>query len=337
MFKIVTRMFRKKSDKTEADYQLPTDDPELNPILVEDDGDEPREQEVAALNSQLLAPINPLDPAAMSVRTRAVVEMKNGLNDLASHIRVLGQRLHAQSMGQSKLIEALSNLPQTIKEVVPTGEAQTNALAAMKIALDKQSHANHRFVEAMKPLPEFMKSIVNLPETARKQMWAITQLTEQLERSNNAVKEQGDQVKVMVEKLAEGNDERSMEISATLEQLANLQKTQVKHSALAVKSSELARQSQRRHQTEALTTQQNRLAAMQRDQCRHFNRIEEHFKSSARRQLAMTGVAVGIAAGAVTLAVLLATGTVKLQDTTSPATADTSTERVVDGDATVQR
>jgi chromosome segregation ATPase len=335
MFKLVTRMFRKKTDKPAADYQLPTDDPEVNPILVEDDGEELAPQEAATLNSQLLVPINTLDPAAMSVRTRAIVEMKNGLGDLASHIRVLGQRLHAQSMGQSKLIEALTRLPQTIKDVIPSGEAQTNALAAMKIALEDQSNANRQFVDAMKPLPEFMKSVANLPETARKQMWAITQLTEQLDRSNDAVKEQGDQVKVMVEKLASGNDERSAELSATLEQLANLQKTQVKQTTLAVKSSELARKSQRRHQTEALTTQQTRLAAMQRDQSRHFNRIEEHFKTSARRQFAMTAVAVGLAIGAVTLAVLMATGTIKLTDTSPVRTAETPTERAVDSNAVV--
>ena len=336
MFKFVSRMFRKKKTGT-PEYQLPTDDPELNPILVEEDGDEPLELEMAGVNSQLLATINPNDPANMSVRTRAVVEMKNGLSDLASHIRVLGQRLHAQSMGQSKLIEALTLLPQTIKDVMPDGEAQTNALAAMKLALDDQSSANRQFVEALKPLPEYMKQVADLPETARRQMSAITQLTDQLERSNEAVKEQGDQVKVMVEKLAEGNDERSMEISATLEQLANLQKTQVKHAALAVKSSELARRSQRRHQAEALTTQQSKLAAMQRDQSRHFNRIEEHFRSSAKKQLALTGVAAGLALGAMALAVLMATGVVKLSDNAPATTATQPAERVVDKDAVVQK
>jgi chromosome segregation ATPase len=334
MFKFVTRIFRKRSDNNAPEYRLPSDDPELNPILVEDDGEDLAVHEVAALNSQLLARVNPLDPAGMSVRTRAIVEMKNGLGDLASHIRTLGQRLHAQSMGQSKLIEALSALPQTIKEVIPNGEAQTNALAAMKLALDDQTAANRQFVEALKPLPDFVAAAANLPETARKQMWALNELTKQLEEGNRATKEQGDQVKVMVETLSAGNTEQKAEISATLEQLANLQKTQLKHTVLAVKSNELARQSQRKHQSELLRANQSRLTAIHRDQVTHLGRIEEHFKASSRRQMVLAGVAAGLAVGALVLTALVATGVVKLPGGDS-APAVAQPERVVDKDAVV--
>jgi hypothetical protein len=49
----------------------------------------------------------------------------------------------------------------------------------------------------------------------------------------------------------------------------------------------------------------------------------------------MTAVAVGLAIGAVTLAVLMATGTIKLTDTSPVRTAETPTERVVDSNAVV--
>ena len=151
MFKKLTRMFRKKT--VEETYELPSDNPEINPILVEDDDEIPPE-EVVMLNSRLLAPVNPMDPSSMSVRTRAVVEMKNGLTDLGQHIRMLGQRLHAQSMGQSKLIEALSNLPEVLKDVLPNADEQNRALGALKLAMDEQTDANRTFVDALKRLSQ---------------------------------------------------------------------------------------------------------------------------------------------------------------------------------------
>src|SRR5688572_24956332 len=83
MFQFVTRLFRKQPAEVEQ-YHLPSDDPGLNPIVVEETEDIPME-EVVALNSRLLAPVNPLDPANMSARSRAVVEIKTGLNDLGDH------------------------------------------------------------------------------------------------------------------------------------------------------------------------------------------------------------------------------------------------------------
>lgn len=327
MFKMITRMFRRKPAPV-AEYQLPSDDPELNPLLIEEETDV-SVRDVAMLNSRLLAPV---EPAAMSARTLAVVEIKNGLGDLASHIRVLGQRLHAQSMGQAKLIEALSNLPQTIKDVLPDTQEQTNALCAMKLALDEQTEANRQFVEAMKPLPQFMEAAANLPETARKQMWAINELTKQLEEGNRAAKEQGDQVKVMVETLAAGNGE----FKGAVDELAQLQKAQLKQAALAVKSSELARQSQHRHQVATSREAAERWERLQHEQGRQFNRIEEHFRRGARRQTALTGVALGLAAVAMTFAMLLATGVLRMP-TSQPATAEQTTERSVDPNAVVEK
>lgn len=334
MFKKLTRMFRKKQE--EPTYELPSDNPEINPILVEDDDEIPPE-EVVMLNSRLLAPVNPNDPSNMSVRTRAVVEMKTGLNDLGAHIRMLGQRLHAQSMGQTKLIEALSNLPGVLKEVLPNAEEQNRALGAMKLALDEQTDANRTFVEALKPLPQFVTSMANLPETAKKQMWAINELTKQLEEGNSQAREQGDQVKVMVETLAEANGEKSEELQKTVEELTKFQKAQLKQAALSVKSSELARRSQRRHHSEVARTQQSRLTAMQRDQSRYFNRIDEHFRRSARTQLVLTAAAGLIAIAALTFAVLMGGGVIDFGGKKAQPTAETQVERPSDDNAVVSK
>ena len=335
MFKFVTRMFRKPAPETEPAYQLPSDDPELNPILVEDHDEIPPE-EVVMLNSRLLATVNPNDPANMSARSRAVVEIKTGLNDLGQHIRMLGQRLHAQSMGQSKLIEALSNLPATLKEVLPNAEEQNRALGALKLAMDEQTDANRTFVEALKPLPQFVAAAANLPETAKKQMWAINELTKQLEEGNTAAKEQSDQVRVMVETLAQGNEAKSTEIKAAVDEMGKFQKAQLKQASLALKSNELARRSQRRHHTEVARTQQSRLSSIARDQARHFNRIEEHFKRTSRTQFALTGVAVMLAVAALTFATLMVTGVIKLGGGATQPTAEVQ-ERTVDPDAVVSR
>jgi hypothetical protein len=335
MLNFMTKMFRKKDDTTEH-YTLPSDDPEINPILVEDTGEDLALDEVASLNSQLLMPTPQIDAAGMSVRTRAVVEMKHGLNDLASHIRVLGQRLHAQSMGQTKLIEALSNLPHTIKEAVPGVEEQTNALAAVKLALDDQTRASRTFIEALRPLPQFMQAVSKLPEAAQQQMLAITELTRQLDEGNRATKEQGEQVRVMVEKLTTQGEERSVQVKEAVTVMTKLQKAQLKQAALAAKAQEASRASQRRRHTEMVETQQQRLTAMQRDQGRHFGRIEEHFRRSSKRQIAFTGAAVGLAVGSLVLAVMVMTGLVKLPVGEATPTAVQETERNVDGSAVVE-
>jgi hypothetical protein len=332
MFKFVTRLFRKQPAEI-AEYQLPSDDPGLNPIVVEETEEIPME-EVVALNSRLLAPVNPLDPANMSARSRAVVEIKTGLNDLGDHIRSLGQRLHAQSMGQAKLIEALSALPETLKSVLPNVEEQNRALGALKLALDEQAGANRTFVDALKPLPEFVQTMANLPETAKKQMWAINELTRQLEAGNVQAAQQSEQVKVMVETLSAGNEAKATELKQAVGELTKFQRAQLKQHALAVKSSEMARLSQRRHQTEVSRTQQSRLNAMQRDQSRHFNHLQENFRRSSRMQLTLTGVAIVLAAAALMFAALMAGGVFKLGAASQP-TAEAP--RVVDSDAVVSR
>lgn len=339
MFKFVTRIFRKKAPAASPapEYTLPSDDPDTNPIIVEDDGVEPVMHEVAALNSRLLAPVDPLDPAGMSARTRAVVEIKSGLNDLGSHIRMLGQRMHAQSMGQARLIEALSNLPATLRDVIPNTEEQTRALAAMKLALDEQAEANRNFVEAMKPLPAFVEAAANLPETARKQMWAINELTKQLEEGNRDAKAQGEQVKVMVETIAASQSASGEQVREAVGELTKLQKAQLKQAELAVKSAELARRSAQQHHLQVERSQQSRMTAIARDQTRHFNRIEEHFRKTARTQFVLTGVAVVLAVAALAFAGLVMGGVVKLPASQQPATTVQHDSPKVDPDAVVSK
>jgi hypothetical protein len=317
MLQRITRWFRRgKADRTvEQPYVLPSDDPEVSPIIVEEP-DEVHLAEVASLNSALLARITP-DASGMSVRTRAVVEIKSGLEDLGSHVRSLGQRLQAQTMSNARLIEALSNLPQMLREVIPNGEEQNRALCAMKLALDEQTEANRHFVEALKPLPEFVRAAGNLPETARKQMWAMEQLTEQMEKGNLAAQAQSEQVKVMVETLAQQETAKGAQVQGMVEQLTRFQRAQLRQQVNALKAGQEAMASQRRHQAELERTQQSKLNMIQREQGQNFLRLEEHFKSNARRQMAITGIAAALAIGALVFVALLATGLFK-DDQPSP-------------------
>jgi 3-oxoacyl-(acyl-carrier-protein) synthase len=161
-------------------------------------------------------------------------------------------------------------------------------------------------------------------------MWAINELTKQLETGNSQAIEHSEQVKVMVETLAQANGQKSEELQKTVEELTKFQKAQLKQAALAVKSSELARRSQRRHHSEIARTQQSRLSTMQHDQSRYFNRIEEHFKRSARTQFILTGAAGLIAIAALTFAVLMGSGVIDLGSKAQP-TAGTPAERPADG------
>lgn len=329
MFKFVTKIFNKK--KTTEDlgttYELPSDDPELNPVLIQDVGDSIQLQEVASLNSQLLATTDQTNQAGMSVRTMAVFEMKNGMTDLSDHVRALGQRLHAQSMGQAKLVEVLTGLPAILKDALPDKHAQNNALGALKLAMDEQNNSNKAFVDALKPLPKFVEAAANLPETARKQMWAMNQLTKQLEESNDEAREQSGQVKLMVETLVEQNGEKADQVKEVVNNLTKYQKAQLKQTALTLKSSEVARKSANKHQNQLQRNQTNRMSSMQRDQSRHFNRIEEHFKKSSRRQLWATAVAVSFAVVATTFAALVATGVLNLNSEKPAAVAIEQNDR----------
>jgi len=295
MFKRITGWFRRKSPASVAlpQYVLPSDDPEISPIPVEDASDV-QMAEVASLNSRLLSPVS-ADSAGWSVRTRAVVEMKNGLGDLGSHVRSLGQRLQAQTMGQQRLLEALTNLPLMLRDVIPSGEEQTKALAAMKLALDEQADANRQFVDALKPLPEFVRAAANLPETARKQMWALEKLTEQLEAGNQQATEHGQQVKVLVESLTENNGQNAQQMQGMVEQLTRFQRAQLKQQAAALRGGQAALASQRKHQIEMEKSQQSRLSAIAHTQAQSLHRLEENFRRSTRMQLVVTAAAALLA------------------------------------------
>lgn len=308
MLQRITRWFRrnKSGAPVETPYTLPSDDPEVSPILVEDRS-EVQLAELSTLNSALLARV-PAESPGYSVRTRAVVEIKSGLEDLGSHVRSLGQRLQAQTLSNARLIETLANLPQMLREVIPSSEEQTRALAAMKLALDEQAEANRQFVDALKPLPEFVKAAANLPETARKQMWALEQLTSQLEAGNNAAREQSDQVKVMVETLVTQDAEKGARMQGMVENLARYQRAQLRQQVGAIKAGQEALASQRRHQAELERTQQSRLNLIQREQARNFERLEQHFRVGTRRQMIVTGVAAALAIGALVFVAMLAAG-----------------------------
>ncbi|MDC1142549.1 hypothetical protein OAU50_05625 [Planctomycetota bacterium] len=334
MLKFVTKMFRKKPEPqvSEPVYELPSDNPELNPVLVQEAGDSVQMQDVASLNSQLLATIPTSDSAGMSVRTRAVFDMKTGIQDLSDHVRSLGQRLHAQSMGQAKLVEVLTGLPAILKDALPDKHEQNNVLGALKLAMDEQNDSNKAFVDALKPLPKFVEAAANLPETARKQMWAMNELTKQLEDSNDEAREQSSHVKMMVETLVEQNGEKSEEVKRVVDDLTKYQKAQLKQAALTLKSNEAARKAAHKHQGQVQRDQQNRMSVMQRDQSRHFNRIEDHFKRSSRRQLWATGVAVCLAVVATAFAALIATGVLDFgMDSKAPVATDAQERPATDG------
>lgn len=308
MLQRITRWFRRKQNtaRVDAPYVLPSDDPEVSPIVVEEP-DEVQVAEVASLNSALLSRITP-DQTGYSVRTRAVIEMKNGLGDLGAHVRSLGQRLQAQTLGQARLLEALTNLPTMLREVIPNGEEQNRALAAMKLALDEQADANRQFVEALKPLPEFVRAAGDLPETARKQVSALEQLTEQIQSGNTAAREQSEQVKIMVETMAQNDATKGQQVHGMVEQLTRFQRAQLKQQIGAIKAGQEALASQRRHQAELERNQQSRLNLIQREQAQVYLKLEEHFRSSARRQLLVTGLAAVLAIGALVFVALLAVG-----------------------------
>ena len=319
MFKSLKKMFGRQA--AEPVYQLPSDDPELNPILVTDESPEPGLDEIASLNSQLLVPAIPDNPGAASARSRAIVEMKTGLQDLGTHIRSLGQRLHAQSMAQAKLVDALSTLPQTLKEIIPNGEEQTRVMAALKLSMDAQSASHEKFVESLKPLPQFIESAATLPEAAKRQMQVIESLTSQLRCDNRNARQQSEQVKVMVESMADRREAGAVKVEDGLRNLNKVQRAQLRQAALAVKSSELARRSQRRHHADLEKRQGLKLEYMRRNQSQRFGRMEVHFRQSARRQTIMTGAAVLLAVLALVFAVLVSTGTLQLGGAAAPQAA----------------
>ncbi len=312
MLKFITRLFRKRSSSQPLDkYELPSDNPDSNPVIVVDE-DGVDVTEVASINSRLLASVDSCGMPGMSVRTRALVEMKNGFQDLATHIRSLGQRLHSQSLGQSRLIETLSKLPTMLREVIPNGEDQTRALCALKIALDDQASANQIMIESLKPLPAFVSAVCDLPIAAKQQVVALDELTKELERTNNEARTQSDQVKVMVESLVTNEKDKSEELKTAVQSLEQYQQAQLKAAQMQLKSAEMTRRSQRRHHVEVSRKQAEQLAALNREQGRYFSRMEDQMGKSARRMLWVAGSAVGVAVVSMLIAALLATGVIDL-------------------------
>ncbi|KAA0213185.1 hypothetical protein EDM80_08495 [bacterium] len=338
MLKFITRFFRKRgnSDTPVRDnYVLPSDNPDQNPVIVMDE-DGIDLTEVASLNSRLLAPVDSLGLSGMSVRTRALIEMKNGFTDLSTHIRSLGQRLHAQSLGQSRLIETLTKLPTMLREVIPNGEEQTKALAALKVALDEQACANQVVIESLKPLPAFVQAVCELPQAARQQVVALDELTRELERTNNEARTQSEQVKVMVESLVTNEKGKSEELKEAVSRMEQFQQAQLAGVQVQAKAAEATRRSQRRHHLEVARKQAEQLASLNREQGRYFARMEEHMHKSARRMMWVAGSAVGLAIISTLVAVLFATGMLDLgTDAARPALVAPA-ERTT-GDAVVSR
>lgn len=250
MLSFITRLFKKRPASMRVNYVLPSDNPDDNPVFVAD-GDSVELTEVASLNSRLLAPVDPMGMGGVSVRTRALIEMKNGFQDLATHVRSLGQRLHSQSMGQSRLIETLTKLPTMLREVIPNGEDQTRALASLKVALDEQACANQIVIEALKPLPAFVTAVCDLPIAAKQQVVALDELTRELERTNNEARTQSEQVKVMVESLVTNEKGKSEELKEAVVRLEEYQKAQLTGVQAQAQAADAQRRSQRRHHVES--------------------------------------------------------------------------------------
>lgn len=335
MLSFITRLFKKRPASMRVNYVLPSDNPDDNPVFVAD-GDSVELTEVASLNSRLLAPVDPMGMGGVSVRTRALIEMKNGFQDLATHVRSLGQRLHSQSMGQSRLIETLTKLPTMLREVIPNGEDQTRALASLKVALDEQACANQIVIEALKPLPAFVTAVCDLPIAAKQQVVALDELTKELERTNNEARTQSEQVKVMVESFVTNEKGKSEELKEAVVRLEEYQKAQLTGVQAQAQAAEAQRRSQRRHHVEVARKQAEHLASLNREQGRYFARMEEQMSKSARRMMWVAGSAVGAAVVAVMFAVLMATGVINLHEDPKVAAPAEKTTRNV-GDAVVSR
>jgi hypothetical protein len=131
----------------------------------------------------------------------------------------------------------------------------------------------------------------------------------------------------MVETIVEQNGDKADQVKEVVENLTKYQKAQLKQAAMTLKSNEAARKSAHKHQSQVQREQHNRMASMQRDQSRHFNRIEEHFKRSSRRQLWATGVAVSLAVVATIFAALVATGVLDLGTEPQSSVVVDSSER----------
>ncbi|MCC6573650.1 MAG: hypothetical protein IT462_07655 [Planctomycetes bacterium] len=337
--KFITRLFKKPVTVAKdigedtVVYMLPSDNPAMNPLQIHEAEGVIGAEDVATLNSRLLAPVG---GAGVSVRTRALVEMKNGFQDLASHVRGLGQRLHAQTLGQSRLIETLTALPTLLQQMIPNGEEQNRALAALKMAMDEQADAHRVFVDALRPLPDFINAVASMPAQAQQQINALSRLTDQLEQNGLETKAQSDQVRVMVENISVANQQANARADAQAQTLQNFQRANLKGVSLQLKSAELGRKSMRRYHQDMARRNSAQMAALQREQGRYFNRLEEHVGRVARRssQMAFVGAIMGVIG--LVFTVLMMTGAIRLGGP-SPSPTVVENPRSNVGGATVGR
>lgn len=162
MFGSITRWLRRKpSDEVESRYVLPSDDPELNPITISDESAE-----------LLPAEIEPLSAPAPSASARTVAAVQDGLAELASQVRTLGQRVQAQAIGNARLLEALNALPTALRDAMPGGADHTGALNAMRDALAENASTHSRLCEALTPL----QHLAAMPAKAEAQLETMKQV-----------------------------------------------------------------------------------------------------------------------------------------------------------------
>jgi hypothetical protein len=162
MFGSITRWLRRKpSDEVEGRYVLPSDDPELSPITITD-------QSAELLPAECELPLE----AAPSASARNVAAVQDGLAELASQVRTLGQRVQAQAIGNARLLEALNALPTALRDAMPGGTDHTLALNAMRDALAENAGTNSRLCEALTPL----QHLAAMPAKAEAQLDALQQV-----------------------------------------------------------------------------------------------------------------------------------------------------------------
>jgi hypothetical protein len=159
MFGSISRWLRRRSaDEAAGRYVLPSDDPELSPITITD-------QSAELLPAECELPLE----AAPSASVRTVAAVQDGLAELASQVRTLGQRVQAQAMGNARLLEALQDLPNSLRSAMPGGADHSGALDAMREAMAASAASTARLCEALAPLRD-------LPAKATEQLTAMRQV-----------------------------------------------------------------------------------------------------------------------------------------------------------------
>jgi hypothetical protein len=161
MFGTISRWLRRRpADEAAGRYVLPSDDPEVSPITVADESAELLPAEIEPLSE----PAGPPQPAVAAVQ--------DGLAELASQVRTLGQRVQAQAMTNARLLEALQALPAALRGAIPGGAEHAQALGALRDAIAENAANNARLCEGLAPL----KQLADLPARAGEQVSALQQV-----------------------------------------------------------------------------------------------------------------------------------------------------------------